>query len=299
MDEDYLPPPRLPPLLSDDQILALATNGWIPFQLPKHLEDRLSELSQLSNDFFHLTADTKSRLYPQAQGTEMGYYPVENEKEYVTLRCKVHDGSALENIAARVWSETTALMRRMLSDLARELELPLDIWDLLLDGCLTLPDRQQEMTPTLLRLFQYYPKSGFAARHTDLGLLTLCVGSGRGLQVLRNDFDEKSWVDADGPTILAGEVLRILSVNRIRAGQHRVVQNPDGRSSVVFALRPSLKHQIDLDQFGIGGSISSEELWGLIHSGKLNINATKEIRDRQRENMKAKQLNSDQPDDFC
>ena len=288
---DYLPPPRPPPLLSDDQILSLARNGWVPFPLPKHLEDGLSELSRLSNDFFQRPREVKSDLYPQAQGTEMGYYPVEQEKEYLTLRRMIHhDDSALEAAASRAWSDIAALLHRMLADLARELDLPPHVWDELLDGCLTMPAERDQMTPTLLRLFRYYPQSGFAAKHTDLGLLTLCVGSGRGLQVLDSAGGEKTWVDADGPIILAGEVLRILSVNRISAGVHRVVENPDGRSSVVFALRPSLKHQIDLDRFDIGGSISSEELWDLIKSRKLNINATKEIRERQREKMNAKQF---------
>lgn len=284
---DFLPPPQPPPLLSDDQILALARNGWLPFTLPEHLQTGLSALSQASKDFFDKPATAKAELYPQAHGTESGFYPVENEKEYVTLRCRVHAGSRLEDLAAQLWSDVAALFHRILSDLAREMDLPHTVWDSLLDGCLDLPPNSDQMTPSLLRLFQYYPGSGFAAKHTDLGFLTLCVGDGRGLQVMEEGSDKK-WVDADGPIILAGDVLRILSGNRIRAGLHRVVENPDGRSSIVFALRPSLKHPVDLSQFGLEGVISSDELWSKIKSSKLNINATKEVRERQRENMKAK-----------
>ena len=284
---EFLPPPHPPRVLSDDQMLALAQNGWISYELPQHILESLEKVSAASKEFFRLSAETKAQTYPQADGTECGYYSVENEKEYVTLRSRVHEPSHLEHAAAKLWSEITALLHRMLCDLAREMDLPHDIWDKLTDGCLSLPQDASKMTPTLLRLFQYFPKSGFAAKHTDLGFLTLCVGDGRGLQVLKPGSSDQ-WVDADGPVILAGEVLRILSINRIRAGQHRVVENPNGRSSIVFALRPSLRHDIDLDQFGIGGSISAEELWKQIHTRKMNINATKEIREKQREEMKAR-----------
>ena len=284
---EFLPPPHPPQVLDDDQILALAQNGWINYELPQHILNSLEQVSLASKEFFDLSADSKAHKYPQADGTECGYYIVENEKEYVTMRSRVQQNSHLEDVAAKLWSEVTALLHRMLCDLGREMDLPNDIWDKLLDGCLSLPEHASDMTPTLLRLFQYFPKSGFAAKHTDLGFLTLCVGDGRGLQVLKPGCSDE-WVDVDGPVILAGEVLRILSINMIRAGQHRVVENPNGRSSIVFALRPSLKHDIDLDQFGIGGSISAEELWKQIHTRKVNINAIKDIREKQREQMKAK-----------
>lgn len=291
---DFCPPPQPPPLLSDNQILTLAGNGWLPFPLPEYLQANLSALSQASRHFFNQSPAAKAEQYPQGEGTESGFYPVENEKEYVTLRCRVHADSEMEELAARVWSDVAALFHRILSDLAREMDMSHRIWDSLLDGCLQIPPESKLMTPSLLRLFQYYPGSGFAAKHTDLGLLTLCVGDGRGLQVVDQASEKKHWVDADGPVILVGNVLQVLSGNRIRAGVHRVVENPDGRSSIVFALRPSLRHPIDLAHFGLEGAISADELWSMIKSSKLNINATKEVRDRQRELLKARKAMIDQ-----
>jgi len=206
----------------------------------------------------------------------------------LTIRCKVHDESELESLAAQVWRDTAAFLYRILCDLGRGLNLSHDVWDALLDGCLTLPADAAQMTPTLLRLFQYYPGSGFAAVHTDMGLLTLCVGDGRGLQAFDRRADHPGWVDADGPMVLIGEALRILSGQRVRAGSHRVVENPNGRGSVVFALRPSLRHSIDLQAFGVGDRIDAKELWDKIQNSKWNVNATPDIRNRQSELLQKK-----------
>lgn len=206
----------------------------------------------------------------------------------MTLRSTVHPESDLEIRAAKVWQDTAAMLQRIMVDLARALDGPADIWDSLLDGCLTLPEKQEDITPSLLRLFRYFPGSGFAAQHVDLGFLTLCVGDGRGLQVLNRLKNE--WIDAPGPTILVGETLRVLTCGMVQAGEHRVVENPNGRSSIVFALRPSLRNDIDLGNFGGEGVVPSRLFWDRIYNSKYNINATKEIRERQRKNLAAKRF---------
>ena len=62
-----------------------------------------------------------------------------------------------------------------------------------------------------------------------------------------------------------------------------MVGNPDGRSSIVYALRPNLKHPTDLATFGRAGVVDTKTYFYEIKGRKYNINATKEIRERQRE----------------
>jgi hypothetical protein len=283
--EIYRPPSFPPPMLSDEELTVLSEQGWIAMPSNPALLEEYAALSNAMANFLDEDREEKAMTYPQAEGTELGYYHVENEKEYVTLRSTVHPDSDLEIRAARIWQATAAMLQRIMVDLARALDGPADIWDSLLDGCLTLPEKPEDLTPSLLRLFRYFPGSGFAAQHVDLGFLTLCVGNGRGLQVLDRNTNE--WIDASGPTILVGETLRVLTCGKIQAGEHRVVENPNGRSSIVFALRPSLRHDIDLGNFGGEGVVPSKVLWDRIYNSKFNINATKDIRERQRKNLEA------------
>lgn len=145
---------------------------------------------------------------------------------------------------------------------------------------------------TILRLFRYAPNRGVAEEHVDNGFLTLCVGDSQGLQVLSRpihclqpaqtpeltqqqkeaEWAEAEWVDAADATILVGGMLHILSLNRCRAGTHRVVANPTGRSSTVFALRPCIRHDIDLEPFGGYGSIHARELYLQVTGQRKNIN---------------------------
>lgn len=285
VSEVFRPPPGPPPLLSGDELKVLAKQGWIALPSNPGLLEDYSALSKSVTAFLDKDCEEKAKLYPKAEGTELGYYYVENEKEYVTLRSTVHAESDLELHAAKVWQGTATVLQRIMVDLARALDGPANIWASLLDGCLTLPEKQEDITPSLLRLFRYFPGSGFAARHVDLGFLTLCVGDGRGLQVL--DRRQNVWIDAPGPTILVGETLRVLTCGMVQAGEHRVVENPKGRSSIVFALRPSLRHDIDLGNFCGDGIVPSRLFWDRIYNSKFNINATKDIRERQRKNLEA------------
>jgi isopenicillin N synthase-like dioxygenase len=289
--EEVAPPPEPPPILSVEEVKLLAKQGWIAMPSNPSLIEEYTALSKSVATFFDKDREEKAKTYPKAEGTELGYYHVENEKEYVTLRSTVHPDSDLEKRAANIWQDTAAILQRIMLDLARGLDGPVDIWDSLLDGCLTLPEKQEDITPSLLRLFRYFPGSGFAAQHVDLGFLTLCVGDSRGLQVLDRNTNE--WIDAPGPTILVGETLRVLTGGMMQAGEHRVVENSNGRSSIVFALRPSLRHDIDLGNFGGDGIVASKELWDKIYKSKFNINATKDVRERQRKNLEAKRPKDD------
>ncbi|ETI22814.1 hypothetical protein G647_06890 [Cladophialophora carrionii CBS 160.54] len=302
-------PPGPPPLLSETQMLQLAQQGWLSLRLPARPAETLADLFTISAAFFDQQAPAKARAYPSKSGTEFGYYRVEKEKEYVTFRCRVHTAPcssspsssqsttvvpaslhSLEDAAARAWQDCALLLFRILCDLARWSHLdPSSVWDDILDGTLTMPPAEDQMTYTLLRLFRYVPTTGVAETHTDLGLLTLCVGDRDGLEVLdrrRSTDDRPVWINAAGEartaTILVGQTLRALSNETFNAGGHRVVGNAAGRHSVVFALRHSSRHDVDFGLFGGQGRVRPSELYRCIDVGKVNINTVKKRRDAQR-----------------
>ena len=298
---DFVPPAGPPPLLNTEQIETLARQGWLKVPLSATSTANLTKLFTQLSIFCDLPVDQKKATYPEKLLTEFGYYHVQDEKEYVTLRCSQHPESAFETIASRVWRDSSSLLHRVLCDIARAAELPTSVWDQVLDGTLSLPETENDMTPTLLRMFRYEPDSGFAGRHVDLGLLTLCVGTKAGLQALDRDADAETWEDAWEPTILIGKTLQVLTNGLIRPGVHKVVPNSEGRNSIVFTLRHSFRHQIDLDRFGGEGNVDPKELWEQMKDGVVNINARKDFREKQaaksaerlRIRRKQESLNSD------
>ncbi|WPG97331.1 Hypothetical protein R9X50_00010500 [Acrodontium crateriforme] len=294
-ETSYEPPAGPPPLLAPDEIRHLAFQGWLPVTLPHELLQTLDALSQAAGLFFDQSPEVKCRLYPASNGTENGFYQVECEKEYLTFRHHVHPDSVLEHHASEAWQSIGAFLHRMLCDLSRAGSYSLSAWPKLLDGALEMAadaTRLQD-TPTLMRLFRYYPTSGFAASHVDLGLLTLCIGSGQGLQVLDRTLTPPQFIDAEGAVVVVGDTLRSLMRNQVRAGAHRVVENPHGRSSIIFALRPCLSHDIDLASFGGCGTANANEVYVSVKGNKYNINATKDIREKQQQAQREKKSISD------
>ena len=309
---NFEPPAGPPPVLAPEQLAHLMEQGHLPLTLSPHLSALHASLSTAARDFFAQPAPTKESQYPPSQGTELGYYHVPDEKEYLTLRHRIspagEPSQRLESLAAKAWSAIAALLYRVLADLSRALGVPLGAWELILDGCLTLPASEGETTPSLLRLFRYEPESGVAVQHRDNGILTLCVGEQKGLQVWQRAEGASTgdsagqdgegdgvkpakgeWKDAVGPTLLAGYALYYLSAGRVRAGNHRVVANPEGRSSIVFALRPSTRHWVDLSPFGGEGAWDMGLIWKRISEGRVNVNAQKELREKKaRERRDAK-----------
>lgn len=311
MAETFAPPPLPPPLLTEIQLAELAYQGHIPITLPERLQNVVRLLDEASHAFFEHDKASKSKAHPNAQGTELGYYVVEGEKEYVTLRHSQRPTSIeadleqscglIDRYARDLWRMTAAVMHRILMDVSAYTGIDPVAWDPVLDGCLELPEDSAHMTPSLLRLFRYEPSKGVAGEHTDNGILTLCVGTEKGLQVWRKDFPQQHssketnaeertndhtsqnghWVDVQGPVLLAGTTLRILTTDYISAGKHRVVSNPNGRRSIVFALRPSTKHHLELAPFGGEGSWDMALLWKTITTGRVNINATQALREEQ------------------
>ncbi|KAL8811855.1 MAG: hypothetical protein Q9223_001394 [Gallowayella weberi] len=295
----FIPPSHPPPFLNADQVVELARTGYLPLELPPSLIVSLRELLRLSTDVFNQDISTKESQYPAAQGTELGYYHIENEKEYLTLRHQyVGDTAttALSLTAAKFWRLASSFLYRLLADLSTALDIPLQAWDPLLDGCLLLPKSKAEATPTLLRLFNYLPGAGAAEKHTDTGFLTLCIGTASGLQVWRpcpsNSTSPRNgdWINVGiQPTVLVGKTLQWLSAGRVRAGLHRVVPNPEGRQSVVFALRPSLRHpKLDLAPFGDPSVVDLVDVWKGIRGSVFNVNAQMNIREKQKKRLQEK-----------
>ncbi len=299
-DFSCTPPPGPPPLLSEHQMLQLAQQGWLSLTLTEDLANTAADLFKSSSDFFNLPDEEKVDCYPPKSGTEFGYYSVSAEKEYITYRCRVQTAhpshrkgapplQQLEDTAAKVWQQCASVLFRILCDLARWSHLDLSVWDNILDGTLTMPDSEVRMTHTLLRLFRYLPTTGSAEMHTDLGLLTVCIGNRGGLEVLdriQSTDDKPVWVspasESRTATILTGQTLKSLSNGTFSPGIHRIVGNPEGRNSVVFALRHSSRHDVDFGLFGGDERVPAAELWKFLEIGKVNINTVKQRRDAQR-----------------
>ncbi|KAL9030657.1 MAG: hypothetical protein Q9196_001244 [Gyalolechia fulgens] len=294
--EEFTPPPKPPPLLKKDQVNQLAQSGFLPLDIPASLAVISEDLFKLSSEFFAQPLASKEAQYPQAEATELGYYHIPQEKEYLTFRYRT-SLTSLNHSTARFWSLASSLLHRVLCDLSVALSIPLPAWDPLLTGCLSIPSSREEATPTLLRLFNYFPNTGAAETHTDTGLLTLCIGTAPGLQVSSRASSSSApqdgqWLDVSTrPTVLVGKTLQWLSGGRLEAGPHRVVANPDGRQSIVFALRPSLRTRyFDLAPFGESSVVDIVGLWQEIRGSVFNVNAQTRIREAQKERMRAKRL---------
>ncbi|EPE08589.1 2og-fe oxygenase family protein [Ophiostoma piceae UAMH 11346] len=322
---DFLPPPLgPPPLLSPDALYHLCTHGYWDLDLPQNLAAQYDTLLKNIDSFFAEPLNAKLPYRPgvgqlgppvNAGNTERGYTWLEGEKEYLTLRKSMtHLPPNIYDAAAPVWHDTARLLHRILGDISLYLGLPGGplAWDRVVHDSLepgsgvyddTDPRNKKQVAghprddpPSLLRLFRYEPGGGGAEQHRDLGLLTLCVCWGRGLQVSPRAVPGETqpvWVDAPKITVMTGDTLHVLSQYRIPSALHRVVvdtgeaaveaQQAGGRRSIVFALRATTAGNIDLDAFGLPGSVSARELYDGIRRRRVNVNADKETREAMRE----------------
>lgn len=295
---DWLPPPGPPRLLTPKQVEHLIDQGHLNMSLPPHIQNCLTKLSTEASAFFDQPEQDKSATFLASHGTECGYYSIEGQKEYLTLRhTPPNTTSDLQSYARELWTTVAGYLHRILCDISTVLEIPQEAWTPLLEDSLTMPKNGSVDTSlrTILRLFRYAPNQGVADEHIDNGFLTLCVGDSEGLQVLSRpvnslqsgqtsgptqqqieaEWAEAEWTDAAGPTVLVGAMLHVLSSGRCRAGKHRVVANPVGRGSTVFALRPCLRHDIDLGPFGGYGSVHAKNLYLQVTGERKNVNARK------------------------
>ncbi|KPI43721.1 uncharacterized protein AB675_6496 [Cyphellophora attinorum] len=320
---EHAPPPSSPPpLLPIEALDQLCDQGWLRLALPPDLLAAAHRLQTLASNFFDQSSTD------------------DKQKEYLTLRCCTNSSStsAVEEAAADYWAQTTNLMINVLADaLSPYLEIPSTIWDdvispprkrlALPENVTTMPASEADIhSGTLLRLFRYFPRnddqhglnmrgegdmSGGAGMHTDLGLLTLCIGQ-RGLECF--DLSRQQYIDvldapavtvrpiADpsnscttynerdeapqdqdlGAVLLLGQTIRGLTHQQLPAGVHRVRPLPaTGRESIVFALRHAFG-DIDLRPWGLGdGKVSAKDLYRWLGVGKVSVNAAAGVRERQ------------------
>lgn len=174
--------------------------------------------------------------------------------------------------------------------------------------CARMQEREEEKTSTMLRLFRYEGQEAkeVAEPHADLGLLSVVVGDVPGLEV----WDGAVWFAVEkevrdsgmkGASLLVGRQLERLSNGRYPAGGHRVVaygNKSEGwtgyRFSIVFVLRahnPVVIESDDLETEVTGKWAEpvhgkrAGDLYAEIRSSHFNINAAKEERARQREDI--------------
>lgn len=109
----------------------------------------------------------------------------------MTLRHFLHAETRLEAVARRVWCLSAAVLHRILCHLSRAVGYETCVWDQLISTSRQPPTDNVSLNSacTLLCLFNYSPSCGVAVAHVDIGLLTLRIASGNGLQLLDRSTD--------------------------------------------------------------------------------------------------------------
>ena len=146
-----LPPPsEPPPLLSSEDIVHLIEHGYLAVKPPHHLITLYDKLSRAASCFFDEEIEVKRRLYPASQGTELGFYDIKGEKQYLTIRQRnqfqaedfeksagyssIASASSaeeyqsvaelahqLDDIAVALYTQTSAYLHRILCDISLSL----------------------------------------------------------------------------------------------------------------------------------------------------------------------------------
>lgn len=253
-----------------------------------------SDVFHHADAFFTNPTTAKKELFPQKQTTEFGYHKVKHEKEYVTFRCRTQQENALEakssaadleSSTVKLWGKVGILLHRILCDIAWASEHETKVWDAILEGTLDMPPSEKEMSYTLMRIFRYLRTTGTAKEHPD----HVPLGTALGLQVcdrINSTESELHWIATPEGTghaiILVGQTLKMQSSGALNVGIYRVIGNPLGRDSIVYALRHSSRSVINLGLFEGNGQIQPEELYKFMGVGKVNINAVKDKGAKQR-----------------
>lgn len=311
--------------VSDDHALQfLASEGYLPLALADipGMVSAYSALFTKSHQFFALPADSPQKIAFQAvsgpAASEEGYSKIPNEKSILTTRTSTRCPTILHSDLKAAWDLTGAFMSRTISAIAQTLDLDASVFDPFVTPCATFTETK---TPTQLRMFRYDRPQGTeptvnAEKHKDLGLLSLVIGHSPGLQV--QDATTNAWIPIENDTalsptsrirsggltatLLGGETLSFLTRGNYKAGVHRVVCDPQSvagdpfRFSIVFTLRPAVAPLLTKHfESEITGEFSAQErcegessavLFERIMKSHWNINAAKEVRERQREDQR-------------
>jgi hypothetical protein len=161
--EDFVPPEGPPPRWVRPVILTpieerpyhhtFHKQGWTKLDLTHTppIWKTMEDLLQASNAFFDTQDDNKQKWAVNEEGTEEGYYKVEGEKEYYTIRHSKCP-SELRSAAIASWSAIHELFEEVLTNIEKSL--------LLSEGALkrfASPARNLVETrrASMLRLFRY------------------------------------------------------------------------------------------------------------------------------------------------
>lgn len=317
----------MPKEVSDDHALHfLAEEGYLPLALADHpgMVAAYTKLFSQSHKYFDLPADSPQKTAHQAvsgpSASEEGYSKIPREKSILTTRTSSRCPEILHDQLKTAWDLTGKFMQNITTAIASTLNLDPSVFEPFVKPCATLTNTK---TPTQLRMFRYDRPPGTeptinAEKHKDLGLLSLVIGHSPGLQVL--DTSASRWVSIEEEpaispattarsngltaTLLGGETLAFLSRNNYKAGVHRVLCAPASatkdpyRFSIVFTLRPALAPLYTKDfESDITGAFEAHEradgesssvLFEKIMRSHWNINAAREVREKQKEDQRLK-----------
>lgn len=313
---------------ADDQALHfLASEGYLPLALADHpgMVEAYANLFTKSHQFFALPPESPQKTTYQAvsgpAASEEGYSEIPGEKSILTTRTSNRCPEILHDDLKKAWDLTGAFMEKTISAIALTLDLKPAVFAPFVTPCATFTETK---TPTQLRMFRYDRPTGTeptvnAEKHKDLGLLSLVIGHSPGLEVL--DIPNNTWMPIEEDpclppgsktrsggltaTLLGGETLAFLSRGNYKAGVHRVVcapvsatNNDPFRFSIVYTLRPAVAplHTKNFEseitgEFGAeerSEGTSSARLFDQIMRSHWNINAAKEVREKQREEQRMK-----------
>ncbi|KIM81841.1 hypothetical protein PILCRDRAFT_8500 [Piloderma croceum F 1598] len=280
------------PFLSSEQVITLYNQGFARVCLPPDhpLHDAATALFSTSREFFAKDLHEKEQFHRsnlpsspcedgskgKGQSSEEGWSRVEGEKEMFTFRrnSTCPSDEVVKNARSNVqqlWRECGNFMQEMMQPIETSLELRRGAFGNVVNQECALP--ADEIHETLLRMFRYERASEtriVSAKHRDIGLLSLVIGSSPGLEVWDNTITRRDpitgvvsdgdWVAIENDdnatqsqggltfTFLIGETLTALTNDLYQPGIHRVSVPPADpssatdeskyRYSLVFALRP-------------------------------------------------------------
>ncbi len=309
-----------PAQVFDDHALHfLAEEGYLPLALADHpgMVEAYTNLFAQSHKYFDLPTEsdqkTRYKAVSGASASEEGYSKIPEEKSILTTRTSTRCPEILHDQLKTAWDLTGTFMQSTITAIATTLHLDPNVLSPLVTPCATLTPTK---TPTQLRIFRYDRPLGpdatvNAQKHKDLGLLSLVIGHSPGLQVL--DSTTVAWISIEEApafppgattrsngltaTLLGGETLAFLSRNNYKAVVHRVVCAPASvandpyRFSIVFTLRPAVAPLYTKDfESDLTGEFEAQErmegqssgvLFKKISESHWNINAAREVRERQ------------------
>ena len=260
--------------------------------------------------------------------SEEGYSTIPGEKSILTTRTSDRCPRILQDNLKTAWDLTGAFMQDIMSAIANTLHLSPSAFSPFVDPCAALTTTKTPTQLRMFRYDRPTDDSAEptvnAEKHKDLGLLSLVIGHSPGLQVLSSSTTPNGWISIEEPpsidptttttrsngltaTLLAGETLAFLSRDNYKAGVHRVVCAPSSSSvatndpyrfSIVFTLRPAVAplytKNFESDITGefepdvrLEGQLSSV-LFEKIMRAHWNINAARDVRERQIEEQRRK-----------